>query len=74
MSRMQEFPGKTCPRCGRDFTPGVNGMLQPFACDGCLGVMRDAEGGAWLPRVGSGAPRQKAFGTQKRCAPLLKGG
>lgn len=66
MSHMQKFTNKTCPRCRKDFTPGVNGMLQPFACDKCLGVMRDAEGRAWRPQTGTPAARQKAFGTQKR--------
>jgi hypothetical protein len=44
---------KKCSKCGKKFTPGVNGMLSPVACDECLGVERIAdiasETSAWLP-------------------------
>jgi len=44
---------KKCPKCGKEFTPGVNGMLLPNGCDGCLDVERIADmasnTSAWLP-------------------------
>ena len=41
---------KKCTKCGNKFTPGVDGILDPVACDSCMGIKRDNQGHFWLPR------------------------
>ena len=44
---------KNCTICGNKFTPGVNGTLDPVACDVCQGIERVADiasdTSAWYP-------------------------
>jgi endogenous inhibitor of DNA gyrase (YacG/DUF329 family) len=39
---------KKCPKCGKMFVLGKEGLLDPLGCDKCLGVERIADV-AWLP-------------------------
>ena len=47
------MPVKTCPICHKNFTLGVDGVVDPKTdreiCDQCAGVRRDPQGYAWLP-------------------------
>ena len=36
-----------CSKCGKDFTPGINGIVNPILCDSCAGIERDSQGWAW---------------------------
>lgn len=43
---------KTCPKCHKKFTLGVDGVEDQdgvIKCDACAGVVRDANGYAWFP-------------------------
>lgn len=47
------MPVKTCNNCHKNFTLGVDGVVDPKTereiCDQCAGVRRDPHGYAWFP-------------------------
>jgi hypothetical protein len=46
------MPVKTCNNCHKNFTLGVDGVVDPKTglemCDSCAGVRRDSQGYAYL--------------------------
>lgn len=38
----------TCPKCGKGYRMGYNGITD--GCDKCLDIKRDKQGHFWLPR------------------------